>query len=374
MHNNTQQKHKIALILPTLHPGGMERVMSELANYFVLFEEVEVHFILFKKKANIFYQLDKQINIYVQEDGFFKKLKFFEFFTTLFFIRRTVRQIKPDVLMSFGTQWNNLVLLSMLGTSIPVFVSDRGSPARRYQTVQEWLRTLLYPKAAGIIAQTATAQKYSAGRFKHPNIKIIGNPIKRVKGQAERQNVILTVGRLIESKHHDRLIKIFAELTAPDWKLVIVGGEALKQNNMERLTKLVNELCLQGRVELLGSRIDVDDFYMSSRIFAFTSSVEGFPNVVGEAMSAGLPVVSYNCIAGPSEMIEDGKNGFLVPQFDDKLFGQRLQQLVDNEGLVREMSAASIATMERFSLERIGKKYLEFLLPKLVFENQKMGV
>jgi GalNAc-alpha-(1->4)-GalNAc-alpha-(1->3)-diNAcBac-PP-undecaprenol alpha-1,4-N-acetyl-D-galactosaminyltransferase len=365
------QQFKIALILPTLHAGGMERVMSELANYFVLLPNIEVHFILFKKNATMFYPLHEKVAVHKQGNGFLKQLKFFEFFYTLFYIRKTVSSIAPDSVLSFGTQWNNLVLLSLFGKGFPVFVSDRGSPARRYQALQEWLRSWLYPKATGIIAQTRTAQQFSEGRFKHHNIAVIGNPIKRVVGNGERKKAILTVGRLIESKHHDRLIHIFSKLNAPEWELIIVGDDALKQNNMVRLNKLVEELGLAGKVALLGARKDVDRFYLSSKIFAFTSSVEGFPNVVGEAMSAGLPVVSYDCNAGPSEMIKDGKNGYLIKQFDDDAFVEKLQHLVDNPILVSQMAIEAIETMEQFSLQTIGNKYLKFLLPAYQYDHEK---
>ncbi|NMC40766.1 MAG: glycosyltransferase family 4 protein [Bacteroidales bacterium] len=179
----------------------------------------------------------------------------------------------------------------------------------------------------------------------------------------KKENWILTVGRLIKTKHHDRLIRIFSRLNAPGWKFIIIGGDALKQNNLPLLYKLVKEFVLTGSVIFTGNLSDIDEYYYKSKIFAFTSSSEGFPNVVGEALSAGLPVVSYDCVAGPSEMITDGENGFLVPVFDDDLFRKRLQQLIDDEGLRQKMSAKAPASVERYAIEKIGKQYLDFILP-----------
>ncbi len=107
---------------------------------------------------------------------------------------------------------------------------------------------------------------------------------------------------------------------------------------------------------------DVDSQYLKSKIFAFTSNSEGFPNVIGEALSAGLPVVSYDCVAGPSEMIVDGENGFLVPVFDDDLFQKRLQQLIDDEELRQKMARKAPESVEKFSIEKIGQQYLDFIL------------
>ena len=97
-------------------------------------------------------------------------------------------------------------------------------------------------------------------------------------------------------------------------------------------------------------------------IFAFTSSSEGFPNVIGEALSSGLPVISYDCAAGPAEMIKDGENGFLTPVFDDILFQKRLQSLIDNEGLRNRMSENARRKIREFSIDKIGAEYYSFIV------------
>ena len=137
------------------------------------------------------------------------------------------------------------------------------------------------------------------------------------------------VGRLIKTKHQDRLIEMFLELDYPGWKLALVGYDDLYQDNFKRLQAIIDQNNSQDKVVLVGREVDVDSFYRRSKIFAFTSSSEGFPNVIGEAISAGLPVVSYDCIAGPSELITQDQNGFLVPVFDDEQFREKLRLLID---------------------------------------------
>jgi glycosyltransferase involved in cell wall biosynthesis len=177
-----------------------------------------------------------------------------------------------------------------------------------------------------------------------------------------RENWILTVGRLIDTKHHDRLIRLFLKARADGWKLVIVGADAQRQNNLNRLKELVSRAGAEERVVLAGGQKDVDTFYRQSKIFAFTSSSEGFPNAVGEALSAGLPVVSYDCIAGPSEMVRDGENGFLVPVFDDSAFLGRLQRLIDDDGLREAMAHRAPTSVAAYSLECIGERFLRMML------------
>ena len=150
-------------------------------------------------------------------------------------------------------------------------------------------------------------------------------------------------------------------MNVPGWKLVIVGGDALKQKNLLRLQNLVQSLDAQGRVILTGEQSNVDEYYLKSKIFAFTSSSEGFPNVIAEAMSAGLPVVSFDCVAGPSDMIADGENGFLVPLFDCEAFKLKLKLLMDNDLLREEMSVKAQQSLGRYRIDVVGREYLSFI-------------
>lgn len=353
---------KIILLLPSLHAGGMERVMAELANYFAENKDLRVHLILYGKKPELFYSVNNNIRLHVRKSSKADKSNILNFIEIFRYIRRTVRKISPDAILSFGTQWNNLVLLALSGLKYKVFISDRGSPERKYQFPQEHLKTFLYPLAAGIIAQTKIAEEMLRRRFPKQKIQTIDNPIRQIEGFRRKENFILSVGRLINSKHHERLIKIFSQVAAPEWKLVIVGGNALKQSNFKKLQKSIHKLGLDKRVMLEGEKTNVEDYYLRSKIFAFTSSVEGFPNVIGEALSSGLPVVSYDCIAGPSEMIKNGYNGYLISVFDDKAFTKHLQILIDQEDLRKQMSLNSKQINRRFSVESIGDNYLNFLL------------
>ena len=79
-------------------------------------------------------------------------------------------------------------------------------------------------------------------------------------------------------------------------------------------------------------------------------------------MSAGLPVVAYDCVAGPSEMIKDGRNGFLVPVFDDEQFAERLDLLMSNEEMRKAFGKRAFEDIQSFSISKIGDKYLNFIL------------
>jgi glycosyltransferase involved in cell wall biosynthesis len=356
----------IAFVIPSLHAGGMERVMSELLQYTSIQTNIEAHLILYGKNNGDFYKTPSNISIHKSPLIYHSKQRNLFALKTMKYIRKEIKSIKPDAVLSFGELWNSFVLLALVGLKFPVFISDRCRPDKSFSRVHDVLRKHLYPRSAGVVAQTSKAKELYKIQFKHTNVEVIGNPIRRIekRGQIESEKTIITVGRLIDTKHHDRLINIFSKLNAPDWKLIIVGGDANKQKNSVILQKQIENMGLSEKVELAGTQKDVESYLLRSKIFAFTSSSEGFPNVIGEALSAGLPVVSYDCVAGPSDMIDDGENGYLVPVFDDVLFQQRLQTLIDNEELRAEMGRKAKESIKRFSVETIGEKYLNFITTK----------
>lgn len=264
--------------------------------------------------------------------------------------------------MSFGEYWNSLVLLSLLGLNYKVYVSDRSQPDKSLGRVQDLLRALLYPRAETVIAQTGKSLGIYKNMYTAKNWAVMGNPIRSIYcTRRERKKEILMIGRFIRSKHQNQLIRIFSKLQAEDWTLVLVGDDHLKQQNRIKWEQLAEILGVRNRVKFEGKRSNVEDYYCRASIFAFTSSSEGFPNVIGEAQSAGLPVVAYDCVAGPSELVQDGVNGYLVPLFDERLFQNKLQQLIDSEELRLALGEQAQKSIKNFSVERIGAKFKQIL-------------
>lgn len=357
-------KLRICLAIPSLQPGGMERVMSVLANNFAQRPNVEVHLMMFGREREIFYDISKSIIVHKPEFVFSNKHRTLSTFKTIAFIRKEIRRIKPDSILSFGDYWNSLVLLSCLGLKYPVFVSDRGRPCVDSNKKQHLLRKYLYPTAKGVIAQTEKAKVIYQSIYKNDNMTIIGNPINQLDvsfPDAQREKIVLSVGRLQNTKNYDRLIRTFSEIDKSDWKLIIVGGDTMKQSNYSLLSKMIAELGMQDRIILAGNQKNVQDYYLKSSIFAFLSSSEGFPNVVGEAMAAGLPVVSYDCVAGPSEMIEDGENGFLVPVFDDEMMKEKIVYLMEHEEERLRMGEYARNSIKMFDKDIICQKFFDFI-------------
>lgn len=362
---------KICFIIPGLSSsGGMERVMSQIVNYVADHKNDELHLLMYGAgNEKMFFPISKRVKIHRPSYSYSAGSRMRYAIRSLLFIRKTVKEICPDTILSFGEIWNNFVLLALYGLPYPIYISDRCRPNKSFGRLHDTLRKWLYPKSTGVIAQTQKAKEIYLTQFHHDNIVVIGNPIRQIESRGiKKENIVVSVGRLIDTKNFDQLIDIFASIDAPNWKLMIVGGDALKQKNSLILQEQVNRMGLQERIILTGQQSDVESFLLRAKIFAFTSSSEGFPNVIGEAMSAGLPVVAYDCVAGPSDMIEDGKNGYLIPLFDKEKFKYKLRELMFDEEGIETMGSYARQSIKRFNVDQVTEDYYHVITNTTVNE------
>jgi GalNAc-alpha-(1->4)-GalNAc-alpha-(1->3)-diNAcBac-PP-undecaprenol alpha-1,4-N-acetyl-D-galactosaminyltransferase len=357
------ENKSVCFVIHSLQAGGMERVMSELVNYFAATKKYQVHLVLYGIKREVFYPIANDIIVHRPSFEFDNSKRLMSTLKTIHFLRKTIKQINPIAALSFGERWNNLVLLALLGSNIPVFVSDRAQPDKPLGFKDDTLRKWLYPRAKGVVVQTSKALSIFQKMYKQSNFKVIGNPIRAIENQnLEKENYVLMVGRYIKSKQQDALIRIFAKVNAPNWKLILLGYDHLQQANQANWEKLAEDLGIRDKVIFTGKQANVEEYYGKSKIFAFTSSSEGFPNVIGEAMSAGLPVVAFDCVAGPSDLITNDTNGYLIPLNNEELFVQKLKYLIDNQSKREDFGKNAKNSMAQFELNYICKQYEEFII------------
>jgi len=338
-------------------------VLSQIINYISEKSEYEVYLILYGKKREVLFHINENVHIIKPNFEYNDYPSPISFIKTLLFVRKSVLTYNIDIIVSFEEVWNRFVLLATLGIRRRKVISNRNNPYYDNGLIDSVLAKILYPQADVLIAQTKIAKEVYEKRYNLKKCVVIGNPFKKLERSNEilKDNIILSVGRLMNSKNHDKLIKAFSKTNNRGWKLIIVGGDFANHNNMQRLTHLINEFNLQRQVILAGAQKDVNSYLQKSKIFAFTSSKEGFPNVIGEAMAAGLPVISYDCVAGPSEMIDHGFNGFLIPLYDDELYVKKLQYLMDNSEERKVMGENSFEKIGQFDSEVICEKFYNII-------------
>ena len=224
------------------------------------------------------------------------------------------------------------------------------------------MRNLIYPKADRIILQTEGVKRFFTNRIKSNKIAILPNPISKdlsslKDDKIKKENIILTVGRLDKNKCHDLIINAFKRVKSNNWKLLI-AGTGPKENDLKELIKRNN---LENSVEILGKVNDIDKLYNSARVFVFASRTEGFPNSLLEAMYFGIPTISTDCNFGPSEIIENGENGYLIPVGDQDMLEKRLNTLINEKGVREKFSVKAKLTTERFHSSNVVKKWDEVI-------------
>ena len=162
---------------------------------------------------------------------------------------------------------------------------------------------------------------------------------------------IVGMGRLEPEKGFDRLIKAFqlVERDCPGWKLLIVGEGSLRTE----LTRLVASLGLEDRIELPGRVSNPRTLFRQCDLFGLSSESEGFGLVLVEAMSAGLPVISFDCDFGPRDIITSNVSGILVPPGDVPALSRAIGRLVKDGALRARLARAGLESVSRFAPDEI---------------------
>ena len=199
-----------------------------------------------------------------------------------------------------------------------------------------------------------------------PNMQVIPNActLKPAAQPDLSQKHVLAVGRYDYQKGFDTLLNIWQRIVhgsrfnVKGWTLDIVGDGPQRHELQEQ----VERLGMADSVQLLRPTSDIMSLYLRSSILVMTSRYEGLPMVLLEARACGLPVVSFACPCGPRDIITDGVDGCLIEGRDGDLFSRRLAELMDNENLRRLMGAAAVKASEAFSEERIMQKWEKLLL------------
>ena len=199
------------------------------------------------------------------------------------------------------------------------------------------------------------------------NVTVIPDPIPLPLPVSHGTNTkrVITIGRYAYQKGYDLLLQAWAEIEklkeleeykeVKEWTLDIYG-----QGDRTDYRRLMVELGIDAnRCHLNGPVDDVGQVYMDSSIFVLSSRFEGFGLVLVEAMACGLPVVSFDCPAGPDEIITDGYDGLLVPSGDVKVLAQKLMLLMADEELRKRLSQNARQSAQRYEMKLIAGKWVD---------------
>lgn len=356
------EKIKVAFCIPSLGCGGAERVTSILANQFAL-RGYDVSVVMLSHLL-CSYPLSNDVHVVClncDDDAGMSSTK--RFLTRLKKIRKAVKDIAPDVVISFMSEPNIDVCFALAGVNVPVIVSERNDPVTDPPSrAKQLMRRIAYLKPKGFVFQTPDAQAYFSKRIQKRSDIILNplgsNMLDRFEG--ERDKRIVAVGRLNKQKNFTLLIDAFAEFskTHTDRVLEIYGEGALE----DKIRAYINERELQDKVVLKGFCKDVHEQILSAEMFVMSSDFEGMPNALLEALALGLPCISTDCpCGGPRMLIEPYENGILVPIKDKEKMTEAMCYMADNTEKAEGMSKNAILVRERAHVDAVAEQWLKMV-------------
>jgi glycosyltransferase involved in cell wall biosynthesis len=362
---------KIVLLISSLAGGGAEKVLVRFATYWGE-RSAAVTVITTRSRSGDVYSLPDFVH---REALGYEGLRWHQVLRRLRLIlelRRRVKRLDPDVVVSFMLKTNIMALLALLGNRYPVVVSERSAPQRAGVFLRA-LRHILYRQAARVTVMTRAARDYFLSFLPARRLCVIPNPLmsngfrcgehitarELFQHNPEVRFLVCAMGRLQPVKGFHTLLEVFARLQPrhPDWGLLVLGEGAERP----RLERMAESLGIDHSVLMPGRTDDPFPYLAGSALFACTSRYEGFGNAIVEAMASGVPVVSFDCPTGPREIITDGEDGILVPDRDKEAFVDKLEQLMDDPDLRARLSRRARDKVKTFDLDSVMVRWSELI-------------
>ncbi len=353
---------KILFVSGNLTDGGAQRVIAVVSSKLAdLGHDVELFLFARNKKE---YPISEKVKVTSIADNFseYKKISSIK---RMFILRRFLKKERPDVAIGF-LEGGYALYLASFGLKIKKIASMRIDPKKYWQIkgFRTKIKKFWFSSADSIVVQT-TSQIENMPKKMRRKCVVIANPISDKALDAvtiEKTDTcrkFVMAGRIEKQKNYEMAISALKMLIDkyPDISLDIYG----KGSQAEDINSLIMENGLSDNIKLCGWTDDTVNTYINYDAYLLTSNYEGMPNALMEAMAVGLPSISTDCPTGPSELITDGNNGFLVPLGDAEALAQRMEMLMNMPKSERALigSSAKNTMKEKFNSDVISKAWLK---------------
>lgn len=362
---------KILFYINGIGGGGAERAMANLANGLSRKGHEIILVTSFPREQE--YELSDNIKRYNLEPVPVARRQFIrKNVSRIIKLRKICKDGDCDAAISFMEGPNFRLILSTLKLRTRTIISLRSDPQKEYTNVMhKRVANFIYAIADACVFQTKEALDFFDEKLRRKGT-IIFNPVAdEFYGEwfSDGTGGIVSVGRLETTKNFELLIRSFSKIAKqfPEEKLTLYG----EGSHREQLCTLISELGLEKRVLLAGTVKDIPERIRNAEIFVLSSDYEGMPNALMEAMAMGIPVIATDCpCGGPRALLENGKNGILVPVNNEKKMVRALITLLESQDRRMQFSINAKTRAESFRTDQICEDWQQ-LLNKVVYQSKK---
>lgn len=361
---------KILFASGNLCNGGAQRVISIVSSYLAE-KGYDVHLLLFSRNEKE-YPISEKVKITSIGNNYeeYSKISLME---RIRFIRKLLKKLKPDIGIGF-LEGGYALQLASCGIKYKRVASARINPQYilSSKSFRGRINRMWFGGADKIVLQTKSQFKMVPETWKERSC-IIANPVSELalnnKCELYEKNCrrFIMVGRLEQQKNYPMAFKAIEIVKEkyPDVHLDVFGKGALESS----LQQMIDQKGLADQITMRGWTQNALEEYTKHDLFLMTSDYEGMPNALMEAMAVGLPCVSTDCETGPSDLINDGENGYLVPVNDAEKFAQRIIDIIEMplDGRIKMADLAHITMRDYFNVDVICKQW-ETMLNDLIKE------
>lgn len=342
--------------------GGTERVSSMIANELAKLPEYEVVFLsLVEQKEAPFYELDASIKRFALGKRWLSPGP--EYLPLIPKLRAFLKKENIDVIIDIDIVLDILSVSACIGRKTKVVSWEHSYLG--FELSQGYRRPILKlftKRTDWIVTLTpGDARAFCEEMKRSDRITAIYNPMdgEMVYEEGPRENAIVTVSRLVPLKGFDLLTEVAKKVLPahPDWKWYLCG----EGPERERIEEFCEREGLKERLILCGLVPKVEEYLAKAKLFVLTSRSEGLPMCLLEARNMGVPCISFDIPTGPSDIIEDGVNGYLIPAFDCEVMAEKINRLLENRTQLEEMGKKAAENLEPFRMDRVIGQWRDML-------------
>lgn len=360
---------RVTLVVAILGPGGAERVMATMANYWAQ-HDCEVTVITIASTEQDFYPLHRRVHriglgLYRSSSHFAASA--WNNLVRLKRLRQEIRASRPDIVLSFIDTTNVLTLVAGLGLDLPIIACEHTDP--RYHKIGPiWagLRYLIYRRAVAVVVLTNALRGWAQRLVSAEAVRVIPNPVAVSAEKCQdnhdhghREGTIAAMGRLGPEKGFDILLRAFAQVARKrcEWSLIILG----EGRERRALETLIEELGIKDRVTMPGRVQDPFQILRGLDMFVLSSRYEGFPMALVEAMACGLAVISTDFPSGVRDIVRDGTDAVVVPPDDVDALAAAMDRLMASPAERNRLRTHAVEVGERFGIEKVMSMWDELI-------------